>query len=80
MNKIFLHCFVYPIQLCRNQLRVATSPHIPAFVAITNLEQIRVVAMVVFEHIHVVLMKVARNLTTVRTLMMRVLTKVAAGS
>ena len=80
MKIIFLHGNVYPIQLCCNQLRVATSPHIPAFLAMTNLKQIRVGAMVVFEKIRVVLMEVARNLMTVRTLMMRVLTKVAAGS
>ena len=80
MNKMFLHGFVYPIQLCRNQLRVATSPHMPPFVAMTNLEQIRVGAMVVLEQIRVVLMEVARNSTTVRTLMMRILTKVTAGS
>ena len=72
---IFLHGSVYPIQLGCNQLRVANYPHIQAFAAMTNLEEIRVGAMVVFEQI-----RVARNSTTVRTLMMRVLTKVAAGS
>ena len=75
MKIMFLHDNVYPIQLGCSQLRVANYPHILAFVAMTNLEEIRVGAMVVFEQI-----RVARNSTTVRTLMMRVLTKVAAGS
>ena len=72
---IFLHGSVYPIQLGCNQLRVANYPHIRPLAAVTNLEESRDGAMVLFDHI-----RVARNSTTVRTLMMRVLTKVAAGS
>ena len=75
MKIVFLYGNVYPIQLGCNQLRVTNYPHIQAFSAMTNLEEIRVDAMVVFEQI-----RVARNSMTVRTLMMRVLTKVAAGS
>ena len=75
MMIIFLHGSVYPIQLSCNQLCAANYPHIQAFAAMTNFEEILVGAMVVFKQI-----RVARNSTTVRTLMMRVLTKVAAGN